>query len=353
MSVGSDLRRLLGLTLIGVIGGLVLLELAFRIKGVGGPIDNQSLRMEWVPKAPIEWTKSHDLHVWLTPGTGQIEYRSDISGTLIHQATHHISSLRTRGHEPTEMPSSHQKRILALGDSVTFGQGVNDHETFVSQFDFLLSSHEVLNAAVPTWGLQQYSSFILNIAENYHPDEIIVFFYVNDFMNPDYYYDGEPLAPIKLPQNEWSQSELGLRRYFHSYNHFRRLQEREALEQKALSGHNSYIQLIGTHSQLRLGQKLLNKIGEKCRVENWKCTLVTLPLLEDASTQSVKPILDKAAKYALEAGIQVIRMDKSLDALHVYERWLFPSDQHMSVKAHSVFAHTLAAAYKELYTETP
>ena len=80
---------------------------------------------------------------------------------------------------------------------------------------------------------QQYSNFILNIAEkNYHPDEILVFFYVNDFMNPDYYYDGEPLAPIKLPKNDWGQSELGLRRYVHSYNHFRRLQEKKPLNRR-------------------------------------------------------------------------------------------------------------------------
>ena len=91
------------------------------------------------PQSPHRVDRSRDFHVWLTPGTGQIEYRSDISGTLIHQATHHISSLRTRGHEPTEIPLI-IKRILALGDSVTFGQGVNDRETLSVNSTSLLSS---------------------------------------------------------------------------------------------------------------------------------------------------------------------------------------------------------------------
>lgn len=345
------LLRLFGLILLGAGGGIMLLELSFRLNGTGGPVDNQSLMLQWLPKAPVEWTKSYDFHVWLAPGDGYIEYRTDLDGTLVHKATHHITSRRTRGQEVEEFPPSGQKRIIALGDSVTFGQGVNDHETFISQFDSLLSSHEVLNAAVPTWGLGQYYSFVQNIAEEYNPDEIMLFFFVNDFLDPDYYYDGEPLAPLKLPKAKWSSSEMGLRRYFYIYNHYRRIQEREALEDKALSGHNSYTQLIRSESQLKLGRRALTRIGEVCQTKGWRCTLVTLPLLEDASTKSVQSILDKAAEYALDANIRVIRMDNSLQKLHIYERWLFPSDQHMSARAHSVFAHTLAAAYKELYTD--
>lgn len=333
--------------LTGVSLGTAALEITFRIKGVGAAIDNRSLIVEWKP-SPLEWHKENDFNVWLRPGTGRIEYRSDLNDEILLSATHSITPQRTRG-ATSPAPRAGVKRILALGDSVTFGQGVNDDQTFLHHFDAQSDDYDVLNAAVPTWGLVQYESYIRNIAPMMNPNEILLFFYVNDFMQPDYYYDAEPLTKMRLSEVGWANDEKGLRRYSFVFNHLSRLKHQEKLHREALSGHNSYLQLIQTRSQFSRGKKALENIGERCKQYDWRCTLVTLPLLEDAAIEHVEFVLDKATEYALAADLNVIRLENSLQGIHVYDRWLFPCDQHLSPYAHEKIAAVFSSAHKELF----
>lgn len=238
---------------------------------------------------------------------------------------------------------------MALGDSITFGQGVNDDETFLHLFDSKRPEYEVINAAVPTWGLSQYSKYLMKVAPDFNPDEVILFFYLNDFMGADYYYSTPPLPKLKLPETPWGINELGLRRISYVYNHYKRFEQKNKLNEAALSGHNSYLRLIKFTSQFNIGKQAFSDIGEKCKENEWRCTLVTLPLLEDSATNEVRFVLDKATAYALDAGIKVIRMDRSLDSMHVYDRWLFPCDQHLSPLAHRKVADVLDQSYMELY----
>lgn len=87
--------RLLLYVFLGVILGVLALEISFRIQGLGVPKDNRNLWVEWHPEAPIEWFKMNDFHVWLRPGSGRIEYRSDIemSSFTLRHITSHLNEL--------------------------------------------------------------------------------------------------------------------------------------------------------------------------------------------------------------------------------------------------------------------
>lgn len=76
-------------------------------------------------------------------------------------------------------------RVLALGDSCTFGVGVNDDETWPAQLQRMLREEgieaEVLNAGVPGYSAFQGMRFLASRGLALSPDLVLVTFGFNDF----------------------------------------------------------------------------------------------------------------------------------------------------------------------------
>jgi lysophospholipase L1-like esterase len=66
-----------------------------------------------------------------------------------------INRLGYRGKPVSLQPPPGTKRILLLGDSITFGTGVGDDETFAALLDARENSFETVNLAVQGYGLAQ------------------------------------------------------------------------------------------------------------------------------------------------------------------------------------------------------
>ncbi len=78
-------------------------------------------------------------------------------------------------------------RILCLGDSILFGYGVNNQETFSYYLEEALNKqakdihYEVINASVPGWGPVEYLLFLQNEGYKYQPDIVITSNFSDDF----------------------------------------------------------------------------------------------------------------------------------------------------------------------------
>ena len=73
-------------------------------------------------------------------------------------------------------------RILALGDSFTWGYGVDLEDAFVKKLDvFLGDKFEVINAGVAAYGTDQELVYLEKEGLKYKPDVILVNFANNDF----------------------------------------------------------------------------------------------------------------------------------------------------------------------------
>jgi lysophospholipase L1-like esterase len=91
---------------------------------------------------------------------------------------------------PTEMPKpAGARRVLVLGDSFTFGVGVENDQTFPAQMEKLLrsgadvttlGSFEVINAGCPGWGTENALAFWRAKANELKPDLLVLAFYRND-----------------------------------------------------------------------------------------------------------------------------------------------------------------------------
>jgi hypothetical protein len=90
-----------------------------------------------------------------------------------------INNEGTRGPEfgPKE-PGEY--RVVLLGDSMTFGQGLNDNETIAAQLEHRLAAEgtltTVINAGVPGWGPDQEALMLMRNVSSWQPD--IVFWMI-------------------------------------------------------------------------------------------------------------------------------------------------------------------------------
>ena len=97
-----------------------------------------------------------------------------------------------RDDEIDELRTANSRRILALGDSFTFGQGVRFEECYPQQLERELSSGEpsreiqVINAGKPAANTEWEVAYLERRGERYDPDLVLVQFYSNDIEVREY-----------------------------------------------------------------------------------------------------------------------------------------------------------------------
>lgn len=94
-------------------------------------------------------------------------------------------------------------RILVLGDSVAFGNGVGRDEAFPNRLEQLLQSTrgpcEVLNAGVCGYTAYNELQYYLHRGRDFHPDLVIVAFCLNDVADPRLHWDYTSRSITNIP----------------------------------------------------------------------------------------------------------------------------------------------------------
>jgi hypothetical protein len=108
-----------------------------------------------------------------------------VHATASFQVTVRTNALGLRGAALQRVKPPGSLRILVLGDSFTFGFGVEDRETFSARLEELLSERlerriEVLNAGVPGWNAAHYLLFLREPGLELDPDLVLVALMEND-----------------------------------------------------------------------------------------------------------------------------------------------------------------------------
>jgi len=97
-----------------------------------------------------------------------------------------INALGLRGVEPDVPKPAGSFRVLAIGDSTTFGWGVDDDESYPARLERLLAADfpsrrpSVVNAGVGAYDLKQAARLLGHFAPVLEPDVVLVGAYWND-----------------------------------------------------------------------------------------------------------------------------------------------------------------------------
>ncbi len=99
----------------------------------------------------------------------------------------HSKGLPGRAKSSIGAPHSHPLRVLAIGDSFTFGVGAEQDETWPAVLEERLDgpapgTAEVLNAGVQGWGLAEYWIWLDKYGAAYQPDWVILGVHRSDWM---------------------------------------------------------------------------------------------------------------------------------------------------------------------------
>jgi lysophospholipase L1-like esterase len=95
-------------------------------------------------------------------------------------------------------------RILALGDSVTFGYGVEEDETYPMRLEASFAATdriEVLNLGVGGYNPYTEAMLLADLGPAYQPDLVLVQFCINDLNDPTLHFDRQTRLELgRLPE---------------------------------------------------------------------------------------------------------------------------------------------------------
>jgi lysophospholipase L1-like esterase len=163
--------------------GLVLCELAARVIYPAPPTRTREPKVRYQPDADLGFFHVPSQTGWLDDGLAT------------------INALGLRGRLPAVPKPVDAVRILAIGDSTTFGWGVGDDETYCAVLERQLGVAvparpiEVVNGGVVSYDLNKSARLLRRFASELDPDLVLVGFYWNDLPFDQGPPDGPGLGP--------------------------------------------------------------------------------------------------------------------------------------------------------------
>lgn len=97
-----------------------------------------------------------------------------------------IYSINSHGRRDKEIPLEKPKgefRILALGESTVFGEGVNYGKRLTEIIEQALGNVEVINMGVPGFGLDQSFLYLKRNGFQFNPDVVVIFIFFPDYLD--------------------------------------------------------------------------------------------------------------------------------------------------------------------------
>lgn len=175
---GEKARRLA--LKIGLLCGSLLV--AFLIAEVG-------LRLFFPqPLAGVMFSEDPVMGFWNRPNLDKQKFQSEPGCPFYHVTTDANGYRIVVSTGAAASPGT--KRVLVLGDSFTFGVGVEDSETFPAVLEGILNRRaketkpfEVINAGCAGWGTENELAFWRARSEELKPDVLVVAFFINDLQD--------------------------------------------------------------------------------------------------------------------------------------------------------------------------
>ena len=262
-----------------------------------------------------------------------------------------------RGPEHSVTPASGRTRVVMLGDSITFGVGVTDTETFSALLEARSDRFEVINLAVEGYGTDQELVRLEREGLGYHPAVVILNFCVaNDLVNnagsqpkPYFTLEGGSLLwhdrhmRLSFPRAaaQWLEDES------HLYHRLEALFPGSSRTPRAESAAPSGDR-IGPRAAAELTFALLRRIAEASRGARARFLVLLHP--DETAFQQRSSVLRKFCKAPGLEGIALVDLGARYRALGLdYERIARDEQGHLTPLGH----HFAAEVIESVLTEPP
>ncbi|MGD0947788.1 MAG: GDSL-type esterase/lipase family protein [Candidatus Binatia bacterium] len=161
---------------------------------------------KWAESNPLPSVKDLDLLWRNAPSVTKIAPVNPQAYGHNDTWTIRINSEGFRGPEPENKDAPEGVyRIIFVGDSVTFGYGVEEHDSFVGRVVATLRTRypdrrfDIVNAGVPGWSWVQGLRFLQVRGLSLHPNLVVMAHGVNDQLLPAEITDNELISALEKP----------------------------------------------------------------------------------------------------------------------------------------------------------
>ena len=252
----------------------------------------------------------------------------DDDGTL----TYRTNALGLRGDETTREKPPGVFRILGLGDSYTFGNGVRREHLFLERLEASLADArgmeiEVLNLGIPGFSTPQEVALLEHVGIGFDPDLVLIAFVVNDV--------GGFLPGVQVTAGPpWL---AGLAEVFWLAGHVKqrvlapRTMRRVIEERRRTYGPSAPGWLAA--------QRALARAKRLADAEGFALVLVIFPnMWELDGAYPFEGVHATIAGAAERLGIPVIDLLEGFREVDRTQLWVHPNDQHPNHEAHAIAA---------------
>lgn len=134
------------------------------------PVEGHEEKPVWVEVPEKKWVDYHPILGWFPE-----KNKTALLETSYVRVEVHTNSQGLRGtREYADQKPQRGTRLLALGDSFTFGFGVEDEQVFTHRLEESFTSLEVPNFGVAGYGIDQVLMLYRQIAKKYEADYVLI-----------------------------------------------------------------------------------------------------------------------------------------------------------------------------------
>ena len=254
--------------------------------------------------------------------------------------------------EVPEVPPPGVTRVVAVGDSFTYGQGVEAHEAFPALLERALPATEVVNLGVAGYGTDQQLLMLQSRGLRFRPDAVVLGLYAtNVFRNDDPVHGsfGKPvfrrgpdgglvLENVPVPAAGAAAVE----------------RETGPMERSALLSKIWYrLEYRGFGEVWEITEAILDRFAEVTREAGARLVVVVLPTEQAVYGGAVGRALQAQSLRQLEGilpegeHVTVVDSTPALSAAREAggERLYYPVDGHLTAAGHRVVAEQIAEAW--------
>ncbi len=353
------MKRNLGLVLFSILIALIFLEISLRIL-----LPEKNI----IPKPPTQWVKVPE-QVWSEPHPMLGWYHQKNKTAVLKKGALeipiHTNSMGFRGSREYQIqqPTS-VTRILSLGDSFTFGWGVEDNETFSAQLEKQNSNFEVLNLGVSGYGLDQiYLSYQL-IGKQFHADYVLITIFPEDFWRSTRSFtdsgyskpyfrltrrnqlvlENSPVRPPEEIRSNFKQFpeiiEYGPVEHLLLHSALYRFLKKKTLH---LARDFGWVDPDLTE-EWRLGRSILKNLLDEVRRTGARPILVVVPPMQWMELTEPTSIQKSLVRFARQEGVEIIDSTPTLKEKSIQsgvDKFYIKDDEHWTSKGHDILANFL------------
>lgn len=258
-----------------------------------------------------------------------------------NEIEYQLNALGFRGRDVARRKPPGVRRIVLLGDSFAFGEGVKLGDTFATRLEGSLGSAEapveVVNFSLGGWGTAEEIDYLERVGIHFDPDLVLVVFVLNDAGYAgglDLWQDftarvqNQRLKRSYLASwlySRWARATLG----------------REYVEQLVSDSAAERAKWDAALARLADGRRAANGVGARFAV----ALFPFLYALDD--DYPFAALHARVADFCAAHRIAFVDLLDAFRGRDYAELWVHPSDQHPNERAHEIAAAALTAFISE------